>query len=99
MRDAQQQLVDLQKVVIKGMRHIRRRRLIKYAHPIVLEGWEGIIIRDLLELIASGDKNVSKMTKGGSVFYEKSPVFCSFEFPGPGGSLSSGQNNVSDGLV
>ena len=87
MRDSQQQLVDLQNVVIKGMRNIKTRRLIKYAHPIVLEGHEGVIIRDLLNLIAKGDKEMGPLDKyAGHLYYEKSPVFCSQEFPLPGGN-------------
>ena len=85
MRSAQEQLDDLEKVVTKGLENIRRRRLIKYTHPIVLEGREGVIIRDLLELIAAGGKDVSKMSKGGAISYDKSPVCCSLEF-----SLSEG---------
>ncbi len=85
MRDAQEQLDDLEKVVTKGLENIRKGKLIKYTHPIVLEGQEGIIIRDLLELIAAGDKDVDKMSKGGAINYDKSPVYCSLEF-----SLSEG---------
>ncbi|KKN32328.1 hypothetical protein LCGC14_0814770 [marine sediment metagenome] len=84
MRDYQQQLVDLQNVVIKGLRSIRRRRLLKYAYPIVLEGEEGVIIRDLGVLIAVGDKECQLEKYAGSVFFEKSPVLCSREFPVPG---------------
>ncbi len=87
MRDYQQQLVDLQNVVIKGMRHMRRRRLQKYAYPIVLEGTEGLIIRDLLKLIAAGDKDKPDLKFVSSIFFEKSPVFCSNEFPLPDGSM------------
>ena len=83
MRDYQQQLVDLQNVVIAGMTSIRRMQLIKYAYPIVLEGQEGAIVRDLLELIAIGDKDKSNKALGGSVFFENSPVFCSLDFPLP----------------
>ena len=79
MRDTQQQLNDLQDVVIKGLRDIKRKRLIRYAYPIVLEGEEGVIIRNLMELIATGDRNISSAF-AGSAFFEKSVVFCSNEF-------------------
>ncbi len=85
MRDVQEQLVDLQNAVGKGLRDIKIKRFIKYAYPIVLEGWEGVIIRDLLELIMAGDKDISKMSKGGAISYEGSAVLCSQEFPLPGG--------------
>ena len=80
MRDYQQQLIDLQNVVIKGLRDIGRRRIAKYTYPIVLEGVEGVIIRDLLELITTGDKDTG-LKFAGSVFFEDSPVLCSKEFP------------------
>ncbi len=83
MRDYQQQLVDLQNVVIAGMTRIKRMQLIKYAYPIVLEEYEGVIVRDLLELIAIGDKDKSGKILSGSVFFERSPVFCSLDFPLP----------------
>ncbi len=82
MRTGQDQLTDLEGVILNGIENIRRRQLIKYAHPIVLEGAEGIIIHDLLELIATGDKDTS-LKYAGSVFFEKSPVFCEKEFPFP----------------
>lgn len=88
MRDYQQQLVDLQNVIIKGMRDIRIRRHQKYAYPIVLEGAEGVIIRDLLELIAAGDKDKPDINTVGTISFEKSPVFCSREFPLPSGDLN-----------
>ncbi|KKK92994.1 hypothetical protein LCGC14_2697300 [marine sediment metagenome] len=81
MRDYQQQLIDLQNVVIKGLRDIRRRRITKHTYPILLEGAEGVIIRDLLELITTGDKDTG-LKFAGSIFFEDSPVLCSKEFPG-----------------
>ena len=88
MRTEKDQLVDLQNVLIKGMRSIRRRRLLKYAYPIVLKGQEGVIIHDLLELIATGDKDTN-LKFAGSLFFEKSPIFCSDKFPLPDGSMTS----------
>ena len=88
MRTEQEQLIDLQNVVIKGMRKIRMTRLQKYAYPIVLEGSEGLIIRDLLELIAAGDKDRPNINIVGTISFEKSPVFCSREFPLPDGNLN-----------
>ena len=86
MRDYQQQLIDLQNVVIKGLRDIGRRRIAKYTYPIVLEGAEGVIIRDLLELITTGDKDTS-LKFAGSIFFEDSLVLCSKEFPLPSGDM------------
>ena len=91
MRDHQQQLADLEKVVTRGMLRIRRRRLLKYGYPIVLEGEEGVILRDLLELICAGDKDKTYFTVAGRTFFEKSPVFCEREIPLPG----LGDNPVS----
>ena len=90
MRSSQQQLIDLQNVVIKGLSNIRRRRLIQHACPIVLEGAEGVTIRDLLELIATGDKDIGHLNFASSVFFEKSPVFCEKEFPLPGEEWNAG---------
>ena len=87
MRTEQEQLVDLQNVVIKGLRDLRRRRLLKYAYPLVLEGKEGMIIRDLMELIAAGEKDYDRKLHG-SVLFERSLVFCSAEFPLPDGNLN-----------
>ncbi len=80
MRTEQDQLMDLTNRILRGIRNIRRRRLIKYAYPIVLEGEEGLIIRDLLELIAAGDKDKTGLKFAGMTFFEKSPIFCSKEF-------------------
>ena len=88
MRTEQEQLVDLQNMVIKGMIEIRRKRLLKYAYPIVLEGIEGVIIRNILELIAAGDKDKPDTNIAGHVSFEKSPVFCSREFPLPSGDMN-----------
>ncbi len=86
MRTEQDQLIDLTETVLKGLRNMRRRRLIKYAYPIVLEGVEGVIIRDLLELIATGEKDTSPEF-AGSIFFEDSPILCSKEFSLPGGDM------------
>ena len=83
MRTDLEQLVDMQNAIIKGMREIRRRRLLKYAYPIVLEGAEGVILRDLLELIAASDRDYDRKYHG-TIYFEKSPVLCSREFPLPG---------------
>ena len=48
-----------------------------------------MIIRDLLELIAIGDKDKSGKTLSGSVFFERSPVFCSLDFPLPDNEMNS----------
>ncbi len=87
MRTEQDQLIDLTETVLKGLRNMRRRRLIKYAYPIVLEGEEGVIIRNLLELIAAGDKDKPDINTIGTISFEKSPVFCSREFPLPSGDM------------
>ena len=88
MRDSQQQLVDLQNVVIKGLKNIKRRKKIKYAYPIVLEGWEGVILRELCDLIAKGDKDTGALSKyAGTTFYEKSLLLCSQEFPSQLGDI------------
>ncbi len=88
MRTEQDQLMDLTDMILKGIRDIRRRRLIKYAYPIVLEGEEGVIIRDLLELIAAGDKDKPNTNIAGMVFFEKSSILCSREFPLPDGDMN-----------
>ena len=89
MRTEQDQLIDLTETVLKGLRHMRIRRHIKYAYPIVLEGAEGVIIRDLLLLISIGDKDKSILDKyAGSMWFEKSPIFCSKEFPLPDGDMN-----------
>ncbi len=83
MRTEQDQLIDLTEVILEGAKNIRRKRHIKYAYPIVLEGLEGVLLRDLMALVAMGDKDKSDASFQNSVFFEKSPVFCSEEFSLP----------------
>lgn len=84
MRTEQDQLIDLTKEILTGIRNIRIRRHIKYAYPIILEGKEGVILRNLLELICAGDRDKPNTDIAGSLWFEKSPVLCSEEFPLPG---------------
>ena len=87
MRTEEDQLMDLTDTILKGIRDIRRKQHIKYAYPIVLEGAEGVIIRDLLELIAAGEKDYDRKY-AGTVSFEKSLILCSKEFPLPNGDMN-----------
>ncbi|HEC65188.1 MAG TPA: hypothetical protein ENI23_07840 [bacterium] len=88
MRTEQNQLIDLTNAILKGIRDIRRRRLIKYAYPIILKGEEGVILRNLLELMAAGDKDKPNINTVGTVSFEKSLILCSKEFPLPSGDIN-----------
>ena len=89
MRTEQDQLKDLTEAILRGVRNIRRRRLIKYAYPIVLEGLEGAVLFDLLELTAAGDKDKPDSHFDGAVYFEKSPIFYSNSFPLPDNEMNS----------
>ena len=88
MRTEQDQLIDLTETLLRGVRHLRIRRHQKYAYPIVLEGAEGVIIRDLLELVAAGDKDKPDINTVGTISFEKSLILCSNEFPLPDGDMN-----------
>ncbi len=74
MRDYQQQLVDLQNVVIRGMRRIVDNQ--KGLRHLVLRGEEGRILFDLCQLIAVAEKDETQLEIICSMEFEGFPVIC-----------------------
>ena len=74
------------KILINGITELQRQRRGKFGEPLILNGREGVILRDLLIELADSppyefvdDETFSSFQFACSVFFHRSPVICEDE--------------------
>ena len=79
----------LEKILICGIRRMWWTERLA-GRPIVLKGSEGIILRDLLQVVANiqeegyyGTNEHSRIILCGELFFCGSPIYCECELPIP----------------
>lgn len=78
-------LQKMEETLLQGIKNMMRRRHIQYGYPVILEGAEGVILRDLMAIAVQ--RETAELVLGpdlshytGAMFVDKSPVLCSDEF-------------------